>query len=365
LRNILEKTFGITAFPCLENGIPIACIYDKLNFLTGSALPYRLEQRIYHKKDREVVEERDHFITRKKFLKISAAGLLGVGLLGKARRLLAKPQKTQTQEIPEYRILGRTGIKVSAVGYGASRTLEPSLVKAALETGINFLDTGRRYFRGQHEAMLGKVIKGIRQKVIIQSKIRIRPAERGEALDTQEMRNSRRALMETSLRESLHALQTDYIDIMLLHGASTTEVINDNTVMEFFLEAKRKGKIRACGFSSHANQLELVRDANRSKFYDVIMVPYNHKGAYRHSRAGYHSKWNQSALEEELKKAENNRIGIVAMKTCSGGPYSSDSVAKPTFKDALKWILSHSYISTMAVAMANIKEIKEDVQAMF
>ncbi|MGD9076237.1 MAG: aldo/keto reductase, partial [Desulfobacteraceae bacterium] len=308
---------------------------------------------------------RNHFITRKKFLKISAAGLLGVGLLGKARRLLAKPQKTQTQEIPEYRILGRTGIKVSAVGYGASRTLEPSLVKAALETGINFLDTGRRYFRGQHEAMLGKVIKGIRQKVIIQSKIRIRPAERGEALDTQEMRNSRRALMETSLRESLHALQTDYIDIMLLHGASTTEVINDNTVMEFFLEAKRKGKIRACGFSSHANQLELVRDANRSKFYDVIMVPYNHKGAYRHSRAGYHSKWNQSALEEELKKAENNRIGIVAMKTCSGGPYSSDSVAKPTFKDALKWILSHSYISTMAVAMANIKEIKEDVQAMF
>ncbi|MGD9033087.1 MAG: aldo/keto reductase [Desulfobacteraceae bacterium] len=365
MRNILEKTFGITAFPCLENGIPIACIYDKLNFLTGSALPYRLEQRIYHKKDREVVEERDHFITRKKFLKISAAGLLGVGLLGKARRLLAKPQKTQTQEIPEYRILGRTGIKVSAVGYGASRTLEPSLVKAALETGINFLDTGRRYFRGQHEAMLGKVIKGIRQKVIIQSKIRIRPAERGEALDTQEMRNSRRALMETSLRESLHALQTDYIDIMLLHGASTTEVINDNTVMEFFLEAKRKGKIRACGFSSHANQLELVRDANRSKFYDVIMVPYNHKGAYRHSRAGYHSKWNQSALEEELKKAENNRIGIVAMKTCSGGPYSSDGVAKPTFKDALKWILSHSYISTMAVAMANIKEIKEDVQAMF
>jgi hypothetical protein len=53
------------------------------------------------------------------------------------------------------------------------------------------------------------------------------------------------------------------------------------------------------------------------------------------------------------------------MKTCSGGPYSSDGVVKPTFKNALKWILSHSYISTMAVAMANIKEIKEDVQAMF
>jgi len=293
-----------------------------------------------------MVEERDHFITRKEFLKISAAGLLGVGLLGKAPRLLAKPQETQTQKIPEYRLLGRTGIEVSAVGYGASRTLEPSLVKGALETGINFLDTGRRYFRGQNEVMVGKVIKGIRQKVIIQSKMCIRHAERGEALDSQEIRKSLRTMMETSLNKSLHALQTDYIDIMLLHGASTTEVINDDTVMEFFHEAKRKGKIRACGFSSHANQLEMVRDANRSKFYDVIM-------------------WNQSALEDELKKAENNGIGIVAMKTCSGGPYSSDGVIKPTFKDALKWILSHSYISTMAVAMANIKEIKEDVQAMF
>jgi len=313
-----------------------------------------------------MVEERDHFVTRKEFLKMSAAGLLGVGILGKAHRLLAKTQETQTRKIAEYRILGRTGIKVSAVGFGASRTLEPSLVKVALEAGINFLDTGRRYFRGQNEIMVGKVIKGIRQKVIIQSKMGIRPlAERGEALDTQEMRKSLRTMMETSLNESLHSLQTDYIDIMLLHGASTTQVIGDDTVMEFFLEAKRKGKIRACGFSSHANQLEMVRDATRSKFYDVIMVPYNHKGSYIHSRAGYHSKWNQSALEDELKKAENNGIGIVAMKTCSGGPYSSDGVIKPTFKDALKWILSHSYISTMAVAMANINEIKEDVQAMF
>ena len=312
-----------------------------------------------------MVGERDHFITRKEFLKISAAGLLGVGLLGKAPRLLAKPQETQAQKIPEYRILGRTGIKVSAVGYGASRTPEPSLVKGALEAGINFLDTGRRYFRGQNEVMVGKVIKGIRQKVVIQSKMRIRPGERAGALDTQAVRKRLGTTMETSLNESLHALQTDYIDIMLLHGASTREAINDDTVMEFFLEAKRKGKIRACGFSSHANQLEMVRDANRSKFYDVIMVPYNHKGSYIHSRAGYHSEWNQSAVEEELKKAENNGIGIVAMKTCSGGPYSSDGAMKPTFKDALKWILTHSYISTMAVAMANIQEIKEDVQAMF
>jgi len=311
------------------------------------------------------VEKRDNLITRKEFLKISAAGIVGVGLLGKVPGVIAKPTETHTPKTLDYRILGRTGIKVSSVGYGASRTLEPSLIKGALDNGINFFDTGRRYFRGQSEVMVGKVIKGIRKKVVIQSKMRIHFGERGKGLDNQEMRKSLRNTMETSLNKSLHALQTDYIDIMLLHGASTKEEINDDTVMEFFLETKRKGKIRACGFSSHSNQLELLRDVNESKFYDVIMVPYNHKGSYIHSRAGYHSEWNQPAVDEELKKAENNGIGVVAMKTCSGGPYSSDGVAKPTFKDALKWILSHSYISTMAVAMASINEIKEDVQSMF
>jgi aryl-alcohol dehydrogenase-like predicted oxidoreductase len=312
-----------------------------------------------------MTEEKNHFMTRKEFLKISAAGLLGVGLLGKAIPVPAESRARQARKTPEYRILGRTGMKVSAVGYGASRTLEPSLVMAALESGINFLDTGRRYFRGQNEVMVGKVVKGIRQKVIIQSKMRIRPEETGEDLDTPKMRKHLRTLMETSLNESLHALQTDYIDIMLLHGADRTDVIHNETVTAFFFEAKRKGKIRACGFSSHANQLALVKDANRSKFYDVIMVPYNHKGSYMHSRSRYHSKWDQSALEEELEKAQKNGIGIVAMKTCSGGPYAPDGAGEPTFKDGLKWILSHSYIHTMAVAMANIGEIREDVQAMY
>jgi len=171
--------------------------------------------------------------------------------------------------------------------------------------------------------------------------------------------------METSLNQSLKDLRTEYIDIMLLHGIRTPDIINHETVKEFLMEAKKTGKIRACGFSSHANQIELVRDANRDNFYDVIMVPYNHKGSYVHSRRGYYNEWDQSALEEEFKRAEKNGVGIVAMKTCSGGPYSPDGVSQPTFRNALEWILSHSYISTMAVAMGNFKQIKENLQVMF
>jgi hypothetical protein len=69
-------------------------------------------------------------------------------------------------------------------------------------------------------------------------------------------------------------------------------------------------------------------------------------------------------LEAELSKAEKNGIGVIAMKTCSGGPYAPNSQQDPTYKDALTWILGHSYISTMAVAMGSHKEISEDLQAM-
>jgi predicted aldo/keto reductase-like oxidoreductase len=173
-----------------------------------------------------------------------------------------------------------------------------------------------------------------------------------------------RNMLEVSLKESLKALQTDYIDIFLMHGASKVAIIEHEAVMDFFRVAKEKGQIRACGFSSHDNQVALLKAANKNKFYDVIMIPYNHKGSYIHSQGGHYREWDQHALESELKKAEHNSIGIIAMKTCSGGPYSADGKSNPSYKAALKWILNHSYVSSMAVAMGNVKEINENVQAM-
>lgn len=312
-----------------------------------------------------MVDGNDNLMSRKEFLRKSSSGLLAFGLSGGILQLLLNLQKAHAKTSPEYRILGRTGIKVSAVGYGASRTMEPALVKSAMDTGINFLDTGRIYFNGQNEVMVGKVVRGIRKEVVIQSRIIVYLKGKGEQLKSTGVSERIKNMMQTSLEESLKALQTDYIDIVLIHGANSLDIINHETVMEFFRVAKKKGQIRACGFSSHDNQVELLKAANASKFYDVIMVPYNQKGSYKHSRASHYNEWDQPALESELKKAEKNNIGIVAMKTCSGGPYSPDGKSKPSYQEALKWVLSHSYITTMAVAMGNMKEINENVQAMF
>jgi len=311
-----------------------------------------------------MVEHNDNKISRKNFLKKSYAGLLTFGLLKESPVVLLNKQKSSKKTSAEYRVLGRTGIKVIPVGFGASRTMEPRLVKNAMDNGINFFDTGRSYYNGQNEVMLGKVFKGVRKEVIIQSKMQIRIRERGEELKSAAVSKKIKNIMQRSLDASLKALQTDYIDIMLIHGANNADTINNETIMEFFTIAKEKGTIKAHGFSSHSNQVELLKAANKTNFYDVIMVPYNHKGSYVHMLSGSYSEWDQPALEVELKKAHQNNVGLVAMKTCSGGPCSLDGESKPSYKSALRWLLNRDYIHTMVPAMGNLEEISEDVQAM-
>ncbi len=310
-----------------------------------------------------MAEHKDNKISRKNFLKKSCAGLLTFGLLKESPAVLLNKQKSPKKTSSEYRILGRTKIEVMPVGCGASRTMEPRLIKDAMDNGINFFDTGRAYYRGQNEVMLGKVFKGVRKEVIIQSKLQVRLREKGEKLKSAAVSKKIKNIMQRSLDESLKALQTDYIDIMLIHGANNIDIINNETVMEFFKTAKEKGIIKAHGFSSHTNQIELLKAANKSNFYDVIMVPYNHKGSYIHMLGGSYSEWDQPALEVELKKAHKNNIGLVAMKTCSGGPYAFEGESKPSYKSALRWILNHDFIHTMVPAMGNMEEISEDVQA--
>ena len=270
---------------------------------------------------------------------------------------------TSGQASPGVKILGRTGIPVSTMGFGASRTMEPALVGAALDAGMNFLDTGRSYSGGQNEVMVGKVIAGRRKDVVIQSKLRVTVRDEDKGFSSAEEVKKVTGAMEASLKASLEALNTDYIDIMVIHGATSPGIIYHEAVAAFFEAAKHSGKIRAHGFSSHSNQIELVRAANRNPFYDVIMVPYNHKGSYIHSRSNYYAEWDQPALETELKKAKELGIGLVAMKTCSAGTLAPDPSGEASYAHALRWILNRDMVHTMAVAMGNFGQIEENLQA--
>ncbi len=298
-----------------------------------------------------------HYISRKTFLKAQLSGLAGLGL---APGILFGAMNMAETESPGagYRVLGRTGLKVGPIGFGASLLMEMVMVRRALDLGTNFLDTARDYGNGRHEEMVGQAIKGQRGEVIIQSRI---SKMISQLLGEKDGGKQITAAMEASLAASLKALQTDYIDVLLLHDAKSVTLIQHEAVLAFFQRAREQGKIRAGGFASHSSQLELLRTANRNRFYDVVMVPYNHKGAFQHFGGSLTGAWDQAALEKELLLAAEGGMGIVAMKTCSGGPYAFEGEPEATYTSALKWVVDHPFVHTAPVTLANISQLNEDL----
>ena len=297
-------------------------------------------------------------ISRKRFIKKGILATLSLNLVNSYSSLF---RKTFSSKNGRLRYLGRTGLEVTSLGMGATRTREPAVIKAALDSGINFFDTGRSYARGNNEIMLGKVFKGIRDRIIIQSKIPLREQDRFDSADgVNEMIKS----MESSVHESLKALKTDYIDVMLLHGMSKPEITYHEEVMKFMEKIRKEGKVKAIGFSSHGNMAELIQKNNEILFYDVVMCPFNHKGSFIHSVSKIYREWDQPALMEQLIIAGNKKIGVVAMKTTSAGPFQPEGKETATYEDAVRWVLQHDFISSAAVGMANFEEIAENVRVL-
>src|SRR5262249_36978880 len=128
----------------------------------------------------------------------------------------------------DYRILGRTGLRVSALALGTvelgmdygiampgeyGRPAESEairLIHAALDAGITLIDTARAY--GESEAVIGRALRGRREQAVLATKVRTQ-REDGATPDGAELRR----IMEQALETSLHLLQTDYIDIWQVH----------------------------------------------------------------------------------------------------------------------------------------------------
>lgn len=293
-------------------------------------------------------------ISRKKFLSAAVAGLAGIQMI---------PQfiSSSPAEIPRKRPVGKTGIMVTPVCFGATRTNDESLIKYAIDKGLNFIDTGRSYANGNNERLVGRAVSGIRNKVVIQSKLRLDPNELPSEGKGKKGAEEIKSILNSRLEASLKALGSDYIDILLYHDASEENLLFHPEIMKFFDGLKSTGVIKACGFSTHNDLMNLHERNNRELFYDVIMVPFNHKGSFVHSVTGNFSEWDQNRLISVLTEAGSKGIGVIAMKTCSGGKYSPSPDTVPGFAEAVKWVIGHSYISAAAVAMANFEQVNEHV----
>jgi len=194
-----------------------------------------------------------------------------------------------------YKILGKTKLKVSELAFGAIQfaRLEEhdaiNLVRYSYDCGINLFDTSHAYTNS--EDLLGKALEGIRQDVYIV---------------TRTLKRDKKGFLE-DLETSLKRLKTDYIDIYLFHCVSKNEVFDalvKSEAIEALISEKRKGKIRYIGFSCHSpDVIDRFYEVND---FAVLMIPLNF----------IVTEFVQKPLLEKFKK---NNIGLLAMKPFGGG----------------------------------------------
>jgi aryl-alcohol dehydrogenase-like predicted oxidoreductase len=177
----------------------------------------------------------------------------------------------------KYRSLGKTGLRVSAVGLGTmvhaghfgpmKDSDSVSAIETALDLGVNFIDTSDAYGAGYSETLLGKALKGNRDKVILATKggnVMVGP-NRGKRIFEPDY-------IARVMDESLQRLQTDYIDLYQLHNP-TVDVIEGGEVWQVLEKAKQAGKIRHYGVS--INTMEEGIAAVKDGRAETIQVEYN------------------------------------------------------------------------------------------
>ncbi|MGC8660016.1 MAG: aldo/keto reductase [Desulfomonilaceae bacterium] len=273
-------------------------------------------------------------IGRRKFIQGASSAVLGLAVapLCNVNSSFADTQKLVT---PEYRTLGRTGLRVTAISMGVMNCSDPAVLRRAFDLGINFYDTANAYMGGKNEEMVGRVFRGKRDKVFIQTKIRFHSTEK-----------ENREALETSLRR----LKTDYVDVLLAHSLKKPDEVTNPALIEFLHTIKKEGKARFTGFSSHSGMAPLLREAAKTDFHDVALVSYN----FTRSRE----------LKDAVASAAKSGVGIVAMKTQGGGYKSKYMGGLNPHQAALKHVLMDRNVSAAIPGVTTIEQIEQCARVM-
>ncbi len=213
-----------------------------------------------------------HHISRRDFIKFGVAGTAAASLGLAGMESLLHAQSTAPLA---YRMLGRTGLKVTTLSFGAMLTPEWEVIRAGLDRGINYVDTARRYLGGKSESIVGRALKGIRDKVYVATKTRPDSNTGADIIKD----------VETSLTQ----LQTDHIDVVQLHSLTSRERAFIPEVREAYVKLRKQGKVRFFGVTTHSNQAEVVNAIvdDPDKFFDTVLVGYNFTfGARARGNAG-------------------------------------------------------------------------------
>jgi aryl-alcohol dehydrogenase-like predicted oxidoreductase len=237
-----------------------------------------------------------------------------------------------TDAIPQ-RPLGRTGVKVSALGLGGHhlgdfKTVDEAirLVHEAVDAGITFYDNCWEYWNGRAEDWLGRGLKGRLNKVFLMTKV----CTHGRSAE----------LALKMLEESLRRLQTDHLDLWQVHGVSFDNdpelAYAKGGVLEALDRAKKQGKARFVGFTGHkdpAIHLDMIR---RGYPFDTVQMPLNCLDSTFRSF-------------EKLVLPEVNKRGIAALGMKSmGGQAGAVKTGLVKAEEMLRYAMSLPVATTIA-----------------
>ncbi len=246
---------------------------------------------------------------RRQFFKKSALGLAGAGLA--AGRALGAP-RTDGQAAPqdagapprikEYRLLGRTGFKVSDISCGF--IMDDGVIRAAREAGMNYFDTAEQY--PGHHRVLAKALKGIdRKSVFITTKLLV------------EEDKSKAGFLKRA-RKCLEDLQTEYVDCLMMHCPETAETLRTEGFHAAMAELKAEGRIKHVGVSQHGTFW--FRDPEETM--DKILLAAAEDGRFDVFLLAYNFLRRDNA-EQVLRACRAKRIGVALMKTAPVGIYNT------------------------------------------
>ncbi len=239
-----------------------------------------------------------------------------------------------------HRILGKTGLKVTSVGFGCMVTSDASVIERAADIGITYFDTARSYQHGNNERMVGAAIGKKRKEIVLSSK--------SDGND----KNSLLSDLDTSLRE----LGTDHLDIWYLHGRDKTTGVSDE-MFEAQQVAKQQGKIRFTGVSTHQPK-GMIPLLVKKNAVDVVLITYNFTM--------------DKGVGEVIEQAGNAGMGVVAMKVMAGGyrpgnprrAFYPQLAKQGALLAALKWVLKNPKVNTTIPSMTDMDQLEENLKAM-
>jgi len=284
-------------------------------------------------------------VNRRQFMKSSVAGMAGFICLPSTAK---RQDRNQKEKKLIYRTLGKTGMQVPVIGMGILSSGSPALMQAALDAGITHFDsTAAQPQQMRNEEMIGEVLKGVpRESVIFGTKIHLFPDYK-TGLYTKTVTEDD---FLKKLDMALKRLKMDYVDIVYHHMVSRRESALHEPVMKAMEKAKKAGKARFLGITSHSNVAEAVNAAADSNFYEVVMA------------AHFHKQKNLGAVKEAVAKAAKAGLGVVAIKVIMGDWTKDEKPVNP--RASLKWVLQDSNVHATIPGFSNFEEMNEDLSIM-